>query len=162
MARVPLVFARRWLRVGEAAILRRVGAWHVPVDALRRRVEIDLGRVVICPEGDAPDDRVLLGRHGWTDEAPSRVEVAARTILEEVDPLHRHRQAPLVLRTATESRSHHAVDHIIVFKSLRSHPRVGDREAQTAVTIGLRRIEIDKMGRPLIPIRHQVRLRFSA
>ncbi len=137
VARVTLVFAVHRLTGAQPAVFFGADARRVPVDAFGGGVDIDFARLVVGPEPDAPDDRVFARRGdaalGRVEFAPV-VEHAGRSVGQNIDPAHRHRE-PLRVGFAAAGSDDTVDPAPVIFEAfdripfVRAHrARIGDRE----------------------------------
>ena len=68
--------------------------WCIPINPFARRIDIQLTSLIIGPEGDASDDRVVLrGQRRPGKRDPRGIPAGWRghlAIAEDINPLHRH------------------------------------------------------------------------
>ena len=132
------------LERGENPFGGRVGPRNIPESAFRGGIEVDLAGIVICPERDAPDDRI-----GGSSSKDCCGSISAGhgghhcPVLQDIKPAHRHGSrvvggacstsgiAPCCCRIASE-----ALDSS---NSIRIHNRIAQRRA---VRIQDRSVEI--------------------
>ena len=114
--------ARRHRR-RQRPLLLRIRARRIPKRPLRRRVDVHLARLIIHPKREPPHHRIVLGRlcPVGSLEATTRIQGTQRSILQLIQPTHRHGQSLRLIARRTWS---HRTHHFIVLKTLHREQRI--------------------------------------
>ena len=167
MPRIPLILTIGWLTRSEPAVFLGADTRRIPMHSFRSRVQVDFTGLVIRPERDSTDNRIFFGRLGpalGRIKFPARVQRSSRSIRQQINPAHRHRQ-PLGIGFSSGRGDHPTHRTTVITESfhrillLSAHrPWIDDRENKQRLVqiVGVSRAGRDRRGIHVDPL---IRLR---